>query len=89
MIQSAFTLVGHPFLVFDVRYKLYDEDIDDVLEELDHLTYMIALSEEHFIDDEGNDISIEELHARIFPYFVNRFQQNDDSQVHVSTGAAQ
>lgn len=89
LIQSAFTLVGHPFQALDVSYKLYDENIEDVLEELDQATYMKATEEGHFIDNEGNDITIDGLNSRIFPYFVNRFQHNDDSQLDCNMGTEQ
>ena len=84
LIQSAFTLVAHPFQALDVRYKLYDEHIKDVLEELDHSTYMQAVSEQHFIDDDGNDIAIEDLNARIFPYFINLFKLDRPVKIQAS-----
>ncbi len=87
LIQSAFTLVGHPFQALEVRYKLYDEQIEDVLEELDHSTYMKAVSEQSFIDDDGNNISIDDLNARIFPYFINLSRQNEEVQVQALTRA--
>lgn len=76
LIEGAFALVGHPFQVLDVRYKLYDESIEDVLEEISHSVYMQALSDHYFIDDDGNDITISELNSRIFPYFINLFQES-------------
>ncbi|MFI3276671.1 hypothetical protein [Vibrio sp.] len=84
LIQSAFTLVGYPFQALEVRYKLYDEQIEDVLEELDHPTYMQAISEQHFIDDDGNDIAIDDLNARVFPYFINLFKQDESVPVPAS-----
>lgn len=87
LIQSAFTLVGHPFQALEVRYKLYDEQIEHVLEELDHSTYMQAISEQNFIDDDGNDIAIDDLNARIFPYFINLSRQDEEVQVQASTRA--
>ncbi|KFE38446.1 hypothetical protein AXW60_12395 [Yersinia ruckeri] len=71
LIEAAFTLTAYPFQALEVRYKLYDERISRVLEELDHSTYMIAKSEGYFIDDDGNTIYLDELHSRIFPYFIN------------------
>lgn len=78
LIQAAFTLTGHPFNTLDVRYKLYDELILDVLQEIDHPTYIHAKSIGNFIDDDGNDIPIEELDARIFPYFINMLNDNEN-----------
>ncbi|MBX9044221.1 hypothetical protein HCG99_11590 [Enterobacter ludwigii] len=71
LIQAAFTLTGHPFKTLEVRYKLYDELIVDVLQEIDHPTYIHAKSVGNFIDEDGNDITVEELDSRIFPYFIN------------------
>ncbi|WP_051369015.1 hypothetical protein [Psychromonas arctica] len=84
LIQSAFTLVSHPFQALEVRYKLYDKEIEDVLEELNHSTYMQAVSEQHFIDDEGNDIAIDDLNARVFPYFINLFRLCEEMEVQAS-----
>lgn len=82
LIQAAFTLTAHPFLALDVRYKLYDENIEDVLEELDYSTYMSAIAEGHFIDDDGNELAIEELNSRVFPYFINQIQDDFVAEPH-------
>lgn len=74
LIQAAFALTAFPFQALEVRYKLYDVSISDVLEELTHSTYMVAISDGAFIDDEGNNISLDELNSRVFPYFINKFQ---------------
>lgn len=74
LVQAAFALTAQPLEVLEVRYKLYDELQSDVLEEINHATYMQAISERHFIDDDGNDISLEQLNTRLFPYFINKFQ---------------
>lgn len=84
LIQAAFVLTAHPFLALDVRYKLYDEQIEDVIEELDHSTYMCAIAEGHFIDDDGHDLAIEELNSRIFPYFINKFQNDVAAEPHAT-----
>lgn len=78
LIQAAFTLSGHPFNTLEVRYKLFDESIDDVLQEIDHNTYMHAKSIGKFIDKDCNDIPIEELNFRIFPYFINVLNESKD-----------
>lgn len=74
LIQAAYTLTSNPFDALEVRYKLFDETITDVIEELDQHAYMVALSEQQYIDDDGNIIKLAELNSRIFPYFVNRLQ---------------
>lgn len=84
LVQAAFTLTAHPFQALEVRYKLYDVTISDVIEELDHPTYLVALSEGHFIDNDGNDIALEELNSRVFPYFVNLFKINVITEPHVT-----
>ncbi|PHM24816.1 hypothetical protein [Xenorhabdus budapestensis] len=84
LIQAAFALTAHPFQALEVRYKLYDVTISDVIEELNHSAYLAALSEGHFIDDDGNDIALEELNSRVFPYFVNLFQDNVIAEPHVT-----
>jgi len=71
LIQAAFTLTGHPFNTLEVRYKLYDELTIDVVQEIDHPTYIHAKSVGNFIDEDGNDIPVEELDARVFPCFIN------------------
>ena len=86
LIQAAFALTADPFKALEVRYKLYDEYILDVLEELDHSTYMNVVSEGHFIDDDGNDITIEEFHSRAFPYFINQFSNDADPKICTITG---
>ena len=78
LIQAAFALTAHPLQALEVRYKLYDESVSDVLEELTHSTYMTAIHEGHFIDDDGNDIALDELNSRVFPYFINNFQVDAD-----------
>lgn len=78
LIQAAFALTAHPFQVLEVRYKLYDETISEVLEEITHHTYMQALSDGQFIDDEGNVLTLEELNSRIFPYFINELRVNSE-----------
>ncbi|EGQ9327737.1 hypothetical protein O2V13_004351 [Vibrio parahaemolyticus] len=85
LIQAAFTLTAYPFQVLEVRYKLYDETISKVLEEITHHTYMQALSDKQFIDDEGNVIALEELNSRIFPYFINKLLT--DSEVSSVVGS--
>ena len=74
LIQAAYTLTAKPFDALEVRYKLYDDTITDVIEELGHHAYMIALNEQEYIDNDGNIIKLEELNSRVFPYFVNRLQ---------------
>lgn len=76
LIQAAFSLTAHPLQVLEVRYKLYDKSISNVLEELTHSTYMTAISEKYFIDDDGNHIAFEELNTRVFPYFINKLIVN-------------
>ncbi len=82
LIQAAFALTAYPFLALEVRYRLYDQLILDVVEELTHTQYLTAISESFFIDDEGNKIAIEELNTRIFPYFINKltFSMEDGKQ---------
>lgn len=79
LIEGAFTLVSYPFQVLEVRYKLYDEQKNDVLEELNHSTYMKAISAQSFIDDDGNSLSIDDLNARIYPYFINLIKSEGES----------
>ena len=79
LIQAAFTLTAYPFNALEVRYQLYDDLISDVSEELDYSTYMKAISEGHYIDEEGNDIDIEEFNSRAFPYFINHLQSDADT----------
>ncbi|MFW8632244.1 hypothetical protein [Vibrio natriegens] len=74
LIQAAYALTANPFDALEVRYKLYDDSITDVIEELDQHTYMVALNEQQYIDDAGNMLGLEELNSRVFPYFVNRLQ---------------
>tara|TARA_Y100000588_G_scaffold369224_1_gene437993 strand:- start:790 stop:1236 length:447 start_codon:yes stop_codon:yes gene_type:complete len=74
LIQAAYALTANPFDALEVRYKLYDDSITDVIEELDQHTYMMALNEQQYIDDDGNTLKLEELNSRVFPYFVNRLQ---------------
>lgn len=83
LIQAAFTLAAHPFLVLEVRYKLYDAEIEDVIEELDSSTYLNALSDGLFIDEDGNNVSLKELNSRVFPYFVSRLQDLESSEPYV------
>ncbi|NIH21659.1 hypothetical protein HBM99_04715 [Providencia heimbachae] len=83
LIQAAFTLAAHPFLVLEVRYKLYDAVIEDVIDELDNPTYLTALSEGYFIDEEGNNVSLEDLNSRVFPYFVNLLQDCEIPEPHI------
>ncbi|MBO1632290.1 hypothetical protein ACX1F1_17480 [Yersinia pseudotuberculosis] len=83
LIQAAFALTAHPFQALEVRYKLYDTTISDVLEELDHPTYLAALSEGHFTDDDGNYMAFEELNSRVFPYFVSLLKDNIIAKPHV------
>lgn len=86
LIKAAFALTAHPIQVLEVRYKLYDTTIDDVIEELDHSTYLVALSEGYFIDNEGNDIAFNEFNSRVFPYFVNLFRDNVITEPHATVG---
>ncbi|MDN3404202.1 hypothetical protein [Pseudoalteromonas sp. APC 3218] len=79
LIEGAFTLVSYPFQVLEVRYKLYDEQKNDVLEELNHPTYMQAISAKEFIDDDGNNLSIDDLNARVYPYFINLINDEGES----------
>ncbi|MEZ8348894.1 MULTISPECIES: hypothetical protein [Vibrio] len=72
LIQAAFALTAHPLSALEVRYRLYDILIEDVLEELTHTQYLTAISEGSFIDDDGNDIPLRELNERIYPYFINK-----------------
>jgi hypothetical protein len=81
LIQAAFALTTYPFSALEVRYKLYDVSISNVIEELDNSSYVRAIAKGHFIDDDGNDITVEELHKRTFPYFVNQFQSESNQKV--------
>lgn len=74
LIRAAFTLALHPFNVLQVRYRLYDEELTDVIQEMEHAEYMDASTHDDFVDVEGNEISLSELHRRTFPYFVNMFR---------------
>lgn len=71
LIQAAFVLTAYPFDVLDVRYKLYDTTLQRVIDDLDHATYMVALSEKKFIDSDGEIVALDELLSRSFPYFIN------------------
>lgn len=86
LIQAAFTLTGHPFNTLEVRYKLYDELMLDVQQEIDHPTYIHAKSVGNFIDEDGNDISVEELDARVFPYFINVLHESKNFHYFSITG---
>lgn len=81
LIKAAFTLSAHPFKALEVRYKLYDEDIRDVLDDLDQSTYVKAVSEREFVDSRGNEIHIDELNSRVFPYFINLFHTSSTPSV--------
>lgn len=74
LIRAAFTLSLHPFQALQVRYKLYDEELSEVVQEIEHADYIVAVSREEFIDIEGNEITLCDLHRRMFPYFVNMFK---------------
>lgn len=78
LIQAAFTLTSYPFEALVVRYKLYDEDLYDVLEEFDHLTYMKVISDGCFIDSEGDEYHIDTFQSRTYPYFINNFAKKRD-----------
>ena len=41
---------------------------------------MVAVSQEEFVDSEGNQISLSDLHRRTFPYFVNMFKAEPDPE---------
>lgn len=71
IIQAAFTLTLHPFCILDVRYRLYDEALEEVIQELDQESYSRALQDEFFVDENGYEIPFEELNKRLFPYFIN------------------
>ena len=74
LIRAAFTLSFHPFQALQVRYRLYDRGLNEVIQEMEHAEYMTALSRSEFVDDEGNEIAIGELHRRTFPYFINQLR---------------
>ncbi|MFQ2171739.1 hypothetical protein ACK345_01010 [Aeromonas rivipollensis] len=78
LIQAAFTLTSYPFEALVVRYKLYDEDLYDVLEEFDHITYMKVISDGRFIDSEGDEYHIDTFQSRTYPYFINNFAKKRD-----------
>jgi hypothetical protein len=82
LIQAAFALTAYPFLALNVRYKLYDERIEDVIDELDHPTYMGAIADGRFIDYDGNELDIEELSSRAFPYFINQLKEDAVTKPH-------
>ena len=84
LIEAAYTLTAHPFLALDVKYKLYDEEIEEVIEELEHETYMGAIKNGCFIDDEGNDLAIDALNSRVFPYFINQLTTNVTAKSHTA-----
>jgi hypothetical protein len=73
LIRAAFTLSLHPFQALQVRYRLYDEELNEVIQEMEHAEYIVAMSGDDFIDGEGNEIALSELHRRTFPYFINMF----------------
>lgn len=74
LIRAAFTLAFHPFDVLQVRYRLYDDTLTKVVQDLEHARYMVALTRDDFVDVEGNEIALSELQRRTFPYFVNLFR---------------
>jgi len=74
--KAAMLLSSQSFDYFDVYFKLYDETLDYVIEELDTYKYLEAVESNELIDNEGN--SIENFQDRLFPYFVYK---NFDSQV--------
>lgn len=80
LIRAAFTLSLHPFQALKVRYRLYDENLSEVIQEMEHPDYMVAVSQEEFVDSEGNQITLSDLHRRTFPYFVNMFEAESDPE---------
>ena len=80
LIRAAFPLSLHPFQALKVRYRLYDENLSEVIQEMEHPDYMVAVSQEEFVDSEGNQISLSDLHRRTFPYFVNMFKAEPDPE---------
>ena len=80
LIRAAFTLSLHPFQALKVRYRLYDENLSEVIQEMEHPDYMVAVSQEEFVDSEGNQITLSDLHRRTFPYFVNMFKAEPDPE---------
>ncbi|MCW8354032.1 hypothetical protein [Citrobacter portucalensis] len=74
LIRAAFTLALHPFYALQVRYRLYDEKLKNVIQEMEHVEYMDASTRDDFVDVEGNEIALNELHRRTYPYFVNMFK---------------
>lgn len=81
LIRAAFTLSLHPFQALQVRYRLYDEALNEVIQEMVHAEYMIAMSREEFVDDEGNEIALSELHRRTFPYFINMLNAGSSASI--------
>jgi len=80
LIHAAFTLSLHPFQALQVRYRLYDENLSEVIQEMEHPDYMVAVSQDEFVDSEGNQITLSDLHRRTFPYFVNMFKAEPDPE---------
>lgn len=80
VIRAAFTLAEHPFSILDVRYKLYDELKEEVTQEISQTQYINALNANLFIDDEGNELSLEQLNSRSFPYFINLLNELDSKK---------
>lgn len=81
LIRAAFTLAFHPFYALQVHYRLYDEKLTDVIQEMEHAEYMDAIARDDFVDTEGNEIALSELHRRTFPYFVNMVRSGDGPSV--------
>ena len=80
LIRAAFTLSVYPFQALQVRYRLYDEKLSEVIQEIEHHDYMIAISKKEFIDVEGNEITLGDHHRRTFPYFVNMLSADSHSE---------
>ncbi|HIF6108287.1 TPA: hypothetical protein ACX3HW_001911 [Vibrio parahaemolyticus] len=68
IIKAAMLLSSQSFDCFDVYFKLYDESLCNVIEELDTYRYLEAISNDELVDGDGN--TIDNFQDRLFPYFV-------------------
>ncbi|ELA9310781.1 MULTISPECIES: hypothetical protein [Vibrio harveyi group] len=73
IFEAGIVLSSYPFEVLDIKYKLVDENLTDVIQIIDSYAYSRALSQGFFIDDDGETLSLIEMNNRIFPYFINRY----------------
>ncbi|TOH44301.1 hypothetical protein CGI79_25130, partial [Vibrio parahaemolyticus] len=61
IFEAGIVLSSYPFEVLDIKYKLVDENLTDVIQIIDSYAYSRALSQGFFIDDDGETLSLIEM----------------------------